>query len=118
MRPSNLNVLPVPILMKETLVKYIVQTIAWFRRQFPNHPDFADLDPNDAQDGPDWWRQGMMEKVGKDIEAFQKRLDSVFTFGSVQLPHAHCITGTLSMFLSAGRGAPSMQTVLYKTNWQ
>ena len=82
MRPSNLNVQPVPILMKETLVKYIVQTIAWFRRQFPNHPDFVDLDPNDAQDGPDWWRQGMMEKVGKDIEAFQKRLDSDFTFGS------------------------------------
>ena len=82
MRPSNPNVQPVPILMKETLVKYIVQTIAWFRRQFPNHPDFADLDPNDAQDGPDWWRQGMMEKVGKDIEAFQKRLDSDFTFGS------------------------------------
>ena len=46
----------VPALGAVTLVKYVGRVIAWFRRSFPTHADFKDLDPTDRAAVPTWHR--------------------------------------------------------------
>ena len=74
----------VPCLGAATLVKYVGRVIAWFRRAFPNHLDFKDLDPTDSAAVPNWWSL-YRPKLEEEIKDLLQRFDNDFTHGSADI---------------------------------
>jgi len=74
----------VPALGAVTLVKYVGRVIAWFRRSFPTHADFKDLDPKDSAAVPTWWSL-YRPKLEEEIKDLLQRFDNDFTHGSANI---------------------------------
>lgn len=72
---------PIPCIGTDSLVKYAGRIIAWFRRAFPDHPDFSGLDPRDEQAAPAWWTR-CKPKLEREIDDMLQRFDNDFTTGA------------------------------------
>ncbi|KAL7527061.1 hypothetical protein ACHAXR_003748 [Thalassiosira sp. AJA248-18] len=75
---------PVEALGRVTLSKYVGRTISFFRRSFPCHPDFVQLDPNDQQAGPNWWKR-LKPCFEKALDDFHRRFDNDFSSGATKI---------------------------------
>ena len=80
--PANVDLdSPIPCLTQISIVKYVGRTVAWFRRAFPTHKDFKDLDATDPQAGPTWWSR-LKPKLANQIDDLHQRFDNDFSYGA------------------------------------
>ena len=76
------------ILTGERLVQYIGRMIAIIRKRFPSHPDFAGLDPKQANAVPTWWTATSASAV-TCINKFHQHVGGNYSFGQKNCRHIY-----------------------------